>query len=328
MIRPIKLPDDLITIGKITGETWQYPENPAWSVQQDEEETLGESMENYKRLWPIIRLLGIFSPRFRDVLRGYVWEEDGQMAGFSNANRMGGSNTWYINAVGVRPAYRRRGIARKLVQTTIDYIRQRGADAILLDMTEGNLPAYELYKNLGFEVFSGSTEFVLTPGDIPKKPSLPDGYHLVLLPFKDWQPHYELENRITPEPLRKYEPVDESRYKRAPLSGLIRPILLSAEDAVIQDYLVRSNDGEIVAKGGYYYRERETGRNSIDLILDPAKPELADFLVGFLLHEVISKSPQLKVELSVPRWQGAVAAAAQNAGFEERLKGLRMGLVL
>jgi hypothetical protein len=32
-MRPIKLPDDLLPLGELLVDTFQYPENEAWSVQ-------------------------------------------------------------------------------------------------------------------------------------------------------------------------------------------------------------------------------------------------------------------------------------------------------
>ena len=49
-IRPLKLPDDFTPLTEFTGKAWQYPENPEWSVQTDELESLGESSSNYNRI--------------------------------------------------------------------------------------------------------------------------------------------------------------------------------------------------------------------------------------------------------------------------------------
>jgi ribosomal protein S18 acetylase RimI-like enzyme len=129
-MRLLQLPHDLMPMAEMTTVTWQYPENPEWSLQLDEEESLIESMKSLKRIWPIIRLAQWLSPNLRDILRGYVWEEDGQMVGFTNTNRQGGTDTWYISPVGVRPDYRRRGIAQTLVEATNELIRERGGTGL------------------------------------------------------------------------------------------------------------------------------------------------------------------------------------------------------
>jgi len=47
-----------------------------------------------------------------------------------------------------------------------------------------------------------------------------------------------------------------------------------------------------------------------------------------MLHKVVSKSPNLRVELGAPRWMPAVAEAAESYGFKKRVEYLKMGLVL
>jgi len=51
----------------------------------------------------------------------------------------------------VRPAFRRRGIARQLVQSALKYARER-ADVLVvqLTVTETNTPAVALYESCGF----------------------------------------------------------------------------------------------------------------------------------------------------------------------------------
>jgi ribosomal protein S18 acetylase RimI-like enzyme len=169
-MRLLQLPEDFVPMAEMTMEAWQYPENPEWGLQRDEEEALSESMRNIQRIWPIIRLAQWLSPDLRDLLRGYVWEEDGRIVGFTNTNRQGGTDTWYISAVGVLPDYRRRGIAQKLVEATITLIREHGGVKALLDMTDGNTPAHKLYEKLGFEQDSSSGRYTITPEKPPWSP--------------------------------------------------------------------------------------------------------------------------------------------------------------
>ena len=124
-LRFLKLPDDLLPLGEMAAETFQYPDHPEWSVQADEVESMAASMKNYRRMWPLIKLVQWLSPPLRDILHGHVWEEDGQIAGFTNVNRRGTTDVWYVSGVGVRPGYRRRGIARKMLTASLDYIRGR-----------------------------------------------------------------------------------------------------------------------------------------------------------------------------------------------------------
>ena len=60
----------------------------------------------------------------------------------------------HIMNVYVREEYRRRGIAREMMEILLDEAKSRGVSQITLDATESGRP---LYKSLGF---SGSEEFM------------------------------------------------------------------------------------------------------------------------------------------------------------------------
>lgn len=327
-MRLLQLPNDFLPMAEMIWDTWQYPENPEWSLQQDEQESMIEGMKNIRRIWPIIRLAQWLSPNLRDILRGHVWEEDGQMVGLTNANRQGDTDTWYISAVGVRPGYRRRGIAQELVEAMIEYIRERGGTKALLDMTDGNIPAYKLYEKLGFEHYSSSGMYTISPEEALPEPSLLEGYHHEPLDYTDWQSRYELEKRATPKPLLKYEPIEKSRYRRTLLARLLRPVVMAAEGYRRTDFLIRTNELEVVAWAWYETRTRASGVNNIGVTLDPTHAKLAAYLIQYLLHKTVTLSPGHRVEIIVPTWMDAVIKAVEEAGFSRRLGGLRMGLVL
>jgi ribosomal protein S18 acetylase RimI-like enzyme len=64
-----------------------------------------------------------------------------------------GSRTGYIRRVVVHPAYRRRGLARQLLEYVIAFARDReGLEAIDLHVWEENQAAIRLYESLGFQL--------------------------------------------------------------------------------------------------------------------------------------------------------------------------------
>jgi ribosomal protein S18 acetylase RimI-like enzyme len=85
-------------------------------------------------------------------LTGYVWEENGYMAG--NLSLIPfisrGKRCYLIANVAVDPAYRRRGIARALTNTAIEHARKHGAPEVWLHVREENLAASSLYLSLDF----------------------------------------------------------------------------------------------------------------------------------------------------------------------------------
>ena len=94
--------------------------------------------------WWLARWTGVIPP-----LRGYVWEEDGRIVGNVSLTPAGYGRGWVVANVVVLPEYRRRGIARALMETALEDIAQRGAFAAL-QVLEENEPARTLYRRLGF----------------------------------------------------------------------------------------------------------------------------------------------------------------------------------
>ncbi|MBN1483396.1 MAG: GNAT family N-acetyltransferase [Chloroflexia bacterium] len=327
-IRSIKLPEDLVRIGEIAAEVWHYPDHPEWSVQLDEEESLADSMEKYQRIWPFVRLIQFLAPGLRDFLHGHVWEQEGRIAGFTQLNRRGTTATWYISAVGVHPDFRRRGIARKLVEAGIDLVRERGGRQLSLDVIEGNVPAIKLYESLGFENYSANLLLELAPNGAPPLPALPEGYLLNPTDPFTWPPRFELMKRITPQSVSRYEPVEPARYKRPFLTRLLFPLLVRTEGLQVHHALASTTAGQGAAYLVYEIRTRETGRNSITIDLDPNHAQLAPYLFDYALHQVRTANPDRVVEMQIPLWQEALTEAAHTVGFELRAKLLTLGLLL
>jgi len=55
-----------------------------------------------------------------------------------------------VHDLSVLPAYRGRGIGRRLLETAIDCARRRGCCGVTLEVRADNAPAKHLYKSLGF----------------------------------------------------------------------------------------------------------------------------------------------------------------------------------
>ena len=328
-MRLIRLPADIMPVVEMIVESFQYPENEAWSVQTDEAEQLVDGMRNVARIWPLIRLMQLVSPPMRDLLQGYLWEEDGKIVGVTVVQRRGSTDLWVVGTVGVLPEYRRRGLARKLLEASLELMRERGATKTMLGVIDGNFPAYTLYEDMGFEQYSGMFELDARFEAPVAAPELPDGYQRVPLGPHDWQPRFELEKRITPEALQRYEPVLEGRFKRPLGMRLLYPILMRAQGMQDRDFVIRTaGEGQIVARGGHTLPTRGKGVNNLRARLDPEHAGLAPYLVSALLHEVTTLSPEHRIEFSVPQWMEAVVMEAEEQGFNRRMEYLLMGMEL
>jgi ribosomal protein S18 acetylase RimI-like enzyme len=330
-LRAFKLPADLKVLVELIPPAFQYPENEAWNIQSDEVEAMLDGMSGLRRVWPLIRAAQVISPPLRDVLLGFIWEEDGKAVGLTNVLRRGTTDQWMIGNVAVLPEYRRRGIARKLVEACMALARERRATTILLDVVAGNVPAYSLYEKLGFEHFTGQAVLICdTETPTPGFPPLPDGYTLIPRPPRNWEPRYELAQRITPDFVRKFSPVEEGRFRPPAAFRVLAPIVQAAMGLSPQQYVVRgAANGQIIAAGGYVARRRQGGVNQLSLSIDPAHADqIAPHLVNFLLGGVRQASPGRRIEFEVPHWQERILQAALDAGFTRRLDMHSMGMVL
>lgn len=100
------------------------------------------------------------------AMGGYVWKQDGRLIG--NVSLIPyfvkGRRFFLIANVAVHPDYRRQGIARKLTQQAIQFVRQRGAPSVWLHVREENTPAVRLYLDLGFIERARRTSWITFPG--------------------------------------------------------------------------------------------------------------------------------------------------------------------
>lgn len=328
-LRAFQLPGDIALLIEVLPPSFQYPENPEWSLQADELESFVDSLKGIRQVWPLIRVAQTLYAPLRDALRGYIWEEEGRAVGVSNVLRMGATDQWLIGNVSVLPEFRRRGIARQLVAASVDYARGRGARRILLDVVQGNLPAYTLYQTLGFEDFAGRVNLLHEGGAATSPIPLPAAYTLEPSPLFDWQPRYALAQRITPEGVRRYQPVEEGRFRQPAIFRPLAPVIQRAMGARMQGYLVsQASDGQGIGSGMARWRTRPGGTNSISLTLDPAHGAIAPALVTFLLHQVLTNAPGRRVEMEIEGWMPQVVRAAQAAGFRERCRYVSMGLIV
>jgi ribosomal protein S18 acetylase RimI-like enzyme len=329
-MRPMRLPGDLLPLTDMLVKTFQYPDHPEWGIREDEQQDILRMIKSLRRLWPLLRVLQLVSPTLRDLFRGFVWEEDGRIVGLVLCQRHGTTDLWEVGVVGVLPEYRGRGIARRLLTRSLEELRQRGAKQAGLGVIEKNVPAYSLYTSLGFEHYGGMVEFEISTTEAPEVPALPVGYaQEPLKRSKSWRVRYELDKRINPPELTRYEPVILGRY-RPPL--LMRPILpllrllQRREQKLIR--LRRTSDGQVVALARYEVPKREGGVNSIRVVVDPEHPQLVDYLVTYHLKRAVARGPGRRVDLFVPDWMSHVLESAERHGFTRRIRYHSLGLTL
>lgn len=56
----------------------------------------------------------------------------------------------HLFAMWVAPEFRRKGVGRAILESALDWMKQKGAKEARLSVTEGNKEAFSLYRSFGF----------------------------------------------------------------------------------------------------------------------------------------------------------------------------------
>ena len=158
---------------------------------------------------PVLREVGIAlwtvgsAPMFPETTLGFVWEEDGKIIGNVTMNPDQGRRDRYLLCnVAVKPEYRRRGIARAMVQASVEHLRTIGIKTAVLNVRPNNPGAHELYLSLGFSDVETRGDWFL-PASLVKSRSQSK---IELRPFRnaDRSAAQNLIRSVMPEIIRNY----------------------------------------------------------------------------------------------------------------------------
>ena len=83
--------------------------------------------------------------RFNRIARG----GDGRIVGYCFSMHV--LDEMHVNKIAVAPAWRRRGVAKALMDDALEFARSRGIASIALEVRESNEGARAFYRTLGFE---------------------------------------------------------------------------------------------------------------------------------------------------------------------------------
>jgi hypothetical protein len=268
----------------------------------------------------------MFSPMLRDVMRGYIDEQYAKPVGLINFLRQRNVPEWWIGNVTVLPAYRRRGIARRLVQVTLDDLRGRRAQRAYLEVVDGNLPAFQLYKKIGFEAYAMSSLYTYDREGMVKEIPLPEGCALRSLSPFDWRARFEFSKSANPDLIKQYEPILEERFRIPVAMTLVGSLFNLFSGRKIERFIVcKSNDKKIIGYGELSYRLRPGGVNQIILRIDPAHSVPAAFMTHHAVASMQRLSPGHRIEIQLENWGDALIEVAAEVGCQKRVSFHRMG---
>ena len=326
-LRPIKLPQDFDTIERLGVDSFHYPDHPEWNMEQEEIDSIADMVKQYKKVWFWIKLLGNFSYQIRNFNVGYIWEEADVPAGVI-FNHSSIKEEWWISTLGVLPEFRRRGIARNLLEYSINDFKSRGAKRAFLSVITDNLPARNFYLKSGFVEFSGDVEME-HPGAQVDEPILLTGYSEKEMNRFDGQTKFVLADKITPDEVKQFAPLIEKDFHTGFLMRLATPIIDQAEGVKHLNFAYYSAEtNEILGRFGIILRIREGGMVHAFLRLAPRHPALAEYMFRKMLHIASKENPGRKLVMSLPIWQEEAINAAKNAGFTPKVEYREMALNL
>ncbi len=181
-------------------------------------------------LSPLLWVLSRAMPSLYDYLGGFVWEEDGRVVANVTLTRADNSgNQWIISNVAVLPTYRRRGIARALVEAAINHSRTKGGTRVLLQVRSDNPGAKRLYEELNFHYLESVTEMVAER--VPTNQFLPPPNVDIIAPVANrWHEAYDVARAAVPLAVQRMRPLRTQSFRvpQRSIGEMVRDLFIGA----------------------------------------------------------------------------------------------------
>jgi ribosomal protein S18 acetylase RimI-like enzyme len=179
--------------------------------------------------------VGSLADKVSVPISGFVWEEDRRVVGNLTLipYLVHGKRYYLIANVAVDPAYRRRGIGRRLTARAIEHARQRSIAWVWLHVRDDNEGAITLYKSLGFnerarrstwysngQPSRSATTPAKTTEEIPNRPKIIIGSRRM----EDWSAQRAWLEQLYPSELTWHLNLKASALQPGVMSFLYRTI--------------------------------------------------------------------------------------------------------
>ncbi len=285
---------------------------------------------NYKRILPLIKILGLFSKTFRYPMNGFIFEtKDKQIVASANTSSL--TNRWEIAMVATHPDYRRMGLARELVTDIINFVKDKKGKVCTLEVIAENTPAYNLYIDLGFTHYDSIAEMKLSPDNWPENETIafPDGYSKFPLKRdkKTNDDRYKLVRKATPKKVQDFLPIDKNRFKKSRLKNLIRPLLIRLFSLKVNSWVISFQD-ELV--GTIFVEIEQSGKNphKIELVIDPDhQADISLAMIRTALSKIkTSGLTDQNIMISIRSTNSDLMMTLRNLGFTVVENNHKLGL--
>jgi ribosomal protein S18 acetylase RimI-like enzyme len=145
---------------------------------------------------------------------GFVWDEDGKIIGNVTLLTSEVPGRYLIANLAVLPEYRRRGIARALMQEALEHIINLQGRNILLQVESDYEPALSLYQSMGFNHLGTMKRWHTTPSRLRTLPkNIGDDPQIRSLGRNDWRAAINLDRASVHPDLNWPVPPPNDLYK-------------------------------------------------------------------------------------------------------------------
>ena len=263
-----------------------------------------------------------------DVQAGYVWTENGRVVGNVSvglADVPRSLGTGYVIAnVATHPDHRRRGIAKELMQLSLNMIRQRGARFAILQADANNEAARDLYRSLGFreERLFGRwyrSAHLRPPIRLPTMP------YITMRADRDWQQEYTLAKAVRPTEHGGLG------WQRPTHPDLFRPSLSRAFGLLVtgrteKRWIVRAPDGKSLI-GALREETSFGGLDRLEMLVHPAySGQMEEPLINFALR--LAEDSFRAVSIEHPMDDVPAVQVLEKYDFERRYTTVSMRIDL
>lgn len=162
-------------------------------------------------------LLQWLNPAYQRLAPGYVWQEGERIVGNVTLITTKIPGRHIIANVAVHPDFRRRGIARTLMQAVMEQVRARHGEIVMLQVLRTNQAAIDLYQSLNFLTVGSMSLWQAGVSRLREIPAWIDDSpapRIRLLGRSQWREAYKLDSLCLPPDLNWPEPLAHTAYRR------------------------------------------------------------------------------------------------------------------
>lgn len=229
-VRPINLSKDIPQVLKLL-------ELCFGAAMQLDGKRLLSSNETASFLWRV-------TPAASKLALGYVWESNGRIVGNVTILTTKNPHRYLVVNVAVHPEYRRKGIAKMLMEAVTNLVVQRQGTEILLQVVQSNLPARSLYEQLNYATLGSMTAWYAPISRLRQTAELLDAPPLYIreLRRQEWQAAYALDLLSLPGDLNWPEPPTTDAYQ----TGLWRRLSNFVNGRQQETWVTTNSQNELV----------------------------------------------------------------------------------